>query len=370
MKVIAFYLPQFHAIPENDKWWGKGFTEWVNVKKAQPLFEGHLQPRIPLHNNYYDLSDNKVLDWQIKLAKDNKIYGFCFYHYWFNGHLLLEKPVEMFLKNKNQDINFCLSWANEHWTNAWVSNKNEVLMPQTYGGQPEWKQHFDYLLDFFNDRRYIKENNKPLFIIYRPELIPCLNEMLSYWDELAIKHGFAGIKYCYQHVGYYLEHKKDLGPFDCNIEYQPIYANSLMAQKKFKLLRKFKRFIAKFVEKYFKKDIRFLGNNKLVKYNYDDVWDFILKSKPTTNNAIPGAFVNWDNTPRRGIKGSLFLGVSPNKFKVYFKRLLKKAKEEYCSDMVFIFAWNEWAEGGFLEPDEAFQYGFLHAIKESVEEND
>ena len=160
MKIIAFYLPQFHEIPENNEWWGKGFTEWVNVKKAQKLFDGHNQPREPLNDNYYDLKDNSVMDWQISIAKKYGVYGFCFYHYWFNGHLLLQKPVEAFLSNKKQDMPFCICWANEHWTNAWVSKANKVLIEQEYGKEEDWKEHFDYLLPFFKDDRYIKNNGE------------------------------------------------------------------------------------------------------------------------------------------------------------------------------------------------------------------
>ena len=160
MKIIAFYLPQFHNIPENDEWWGDGFTEWVNVKKAKPLFDGHVQPKEPLNDNYYNLLDDNIKIWQAKIAKEYGVYGFCYYHYWFNGKLLLEKPMEQMLNNKKIDIPFCISWANEPWTKAWV-NEKKVLIPQSYGGVNEWKEHFDYLLPFFKDERYIKVHNKP-----------------------------------------------------------------------------------------------------------------------------------------------------------------------------------------------------------------
>lgn len=147
MKVIAFYLPQFHNIPENNEWWGDGFTEWVNVMKAKPLFEGHVQPKVPLNNNYYDLLDDGVKIWQAETAKKYGIYGFCYYHYWFNGKLLLEKPMEQMLKNHKIDIPFCICWANEAWTKAWV-NSTQTLIPQKYGNKDDWKKHFEYLLPF------------------------------------------------------------------------------------------------------------------------------------------------------------------------------------------------------------------------------
>ena len=238
MKIIAFYLPQFHEIPENNKWWGKGFTEWVNVKKARPLFENHNQPRVPLNKNYYNLLDEKTQKEQVKLANDYGLYGFCFYHYWFDGKLLLEKPVEKFLKNKSLDTHFCICWANEHWTNAWANKEAKVLIEQKYGNKKEWKDHFDYLLNFFKDDRYIKENNKPLLVIYRPELIDCLKEMLEFWDEEAKKHGFAGLDFAYQHAGYTVSPKCDESLFTIYVfiiqYYNIIYNEFIQNYKKLK----------------------------------------------------------------------------------------------------------------------------------------
>ena len=184
MRIIAFYLPQFHNIPENDEWWGDGFTEWVNVKKAEPIYEGHEQPRVPLDGNYYNLLDDDVKIWQAELAKKYGIYGFCYYHYWFNGKLLLEKPMEQMLENKKVDLPFCVCWANEPWTRAWVGEK-KVLIGQEYGTEKEWKEHFDYMLPFFRDDRYIKEDNRPLYVIYRPEIIPCLQEKKALEEQIA-----------------------------------------------------------------------------------------------------------------------------------------------------------------------------------------
>ena len=189
MKVIAFYLPQYHNIPENDEWWGDGFTEWTNVRKAQPYFEGHNQPEIPLNENYYNLLDDKVKLWQAKLAKEYGVYGFCYYHYWFNGKMLLEQPMEQMLRNKEIEQHFCICWANEPWTKAWV-NETKVLIPQKYGHEKEWKEHFDYLLPFFKDERYIKCSGRPLMVIYRPQVIDNIREMILYWNKLAKEAGF------------------------------------------------------------------------------------------------------------------------------------------------------------------------------------
>lgn len=257
MKIIAFYLPQFHNIPENDEWWGDGFTEWVNVKAAKPLFEGHQQPKVPLNDNYYNLLDDNVKIWQAKIAKEHGVYGFCYYHYWFSGKMLLEKPMEQMLKNKAVDIPFCISWANETWTKAWVNDEKKVLILQKYGEKDEWKQHFDYLLPFFKDDRYIKENNKPLFIIYRPEVVECLNEMLDYWNQLAIENGFDGMCFAYQTINMDITNGSDTSRFDYDIEFQPSYARFDMSNQKSKLavLKKIRRNVAKWFEKKFGIDL-------------------------------------------------------------------------------------------------------------------
>lgn len=370
MKIIAFYLPQFHAIPENDEWWGEGFTEWVNVKKAKVFFENQYQPRIPLNENYYNLLDDNVKLWQVKLAKENGIYGFCFYHYWFNGHMLLEKPTAQFLNNKELNMPFCLSWANEPWTKAWVSKNDAILIDQEYGREKEWEAHFDYLIQFFKDPRYIKNNGKPLFVIYRPEQIECLNEMLDLWQKLAQKSGLPGIDFAYQHITFDLLEDKDDSRFKYNIEYEPCYAlhNYLSSSKKS---------IINFMKKI--DDISFfLCKRKLSefylanvrKYSYDEIWKSSINHKPENEKNIPGAFVDWDNTPRRGSKGVAYTGANPEKFEKYLIQKIEKAKTEYKSDMMFLFAWNEWAEGGYLEPDEKFKDGYLKALKNALMKTD
>ena len=192
-KIIAFYLPQYHTIPENDKWWGEGFTEWTNTRKAKPLFKGHQQPKTPLNDNYYCLLDKETQEWQAELAQENGVYGFCYYHYWFNGKMLLEKPMEIMLKNENITLPFCISWANEPWARTWDGKDKEVLMPQSYGDEKEWKKHFDYLLQFFKDKRYIKIDNKPIFLIYRTSSIPNCEKMVDYWNNLCKENGFEGL---------------------------------------------------------------------------------------------------------------------------------------------------------------------------------
>ena len=221
MKIIAFYLPQFHSFKENDEWWGKGFTEWTNVKNAKPLFKGHYQPRIPLNKNYYNLTNVDTLKWQADIAKKYGIYGFCYYHYWFDGHMLMEKPMELMLANEEVDLPFCICWANENWTKAWAQHSKKVLISQTYGDRSDWEKHFYYLLPFFMDKRYIYKDEMPIFVIYRPELIPTLRPMLEFWDKLAKENGLKGIIYMYQQHNY--DHQTaDTGDlFSYAIEYEP-----------------------------------------------------------------------------------------------------------------------------------------------------
>ena len=358
MKIIAFYLPQFHEIPENNEWWGKGFTEWTNVKKAQPLFEGHNQPLVPLNGNYYDLgTGTETLRWQCKIARENGIYGFCFYHYWFNGHMLLQKPVDNYLKDRECDLPFCICWANENWTKAWVSKTDEVLMSQLYGDEEDWIEHFNYFLPFLKDDRYIRQNGRPILVIYRPELAgSSLNKMLDCWTRLAAENGIKKPIYAYQHPNSDELLGRDMDEFELAIEYQPSYALKDMGS--LGTLRKIKRKVSNFTEKHFGFSInvrsmtsRLKGETeKLDLVDYDKVWEAVLSRKINGNKYVPGAFVNWDNSPRRGELGKIFTGASPKKFERYMERAIVKAREEYKKDMMFIFAWNEWTEGGYWNP--------------------
>ena len=376
MKIIAFYLPQFHCIPENDEWWGKDFTEWTNVKKAKPVYEGHCQPRIPLNNNYYNLLDDEVKKWQVDLAKRYGIYGFCYYHYWFNGRMLLEKPMEQMINNKEINLPFCISWANEPWTKAWIGEERKTLIAQKYGDDKEWKEHFEYLLTFFKDERYIKEDNKPLFIIYRPEIIPCLNEMLDCWHQCAVNNGFAGIKFVSQSNDYNMIVNKDNSKFEYEIEGQPDFSAGEIRREKYKILRAIRRKVTRVAGKAFGIDLYRYGGKTLAKItktnrvDYDAVWQKIISTKPASEKRLPGAFVGWDNTPRYGEKATIYTGDTPEKLEKYMTIQIKRAKEVYHKDMLFMYAWNEWAEGGYLEPDERYGYGNLEAVKNALIAND
>lgn len=372
MKIIAFYLPQFHEIPENNAWWGKGFTEWTNVKKAKPLFQGHYQPRVPLGGNYYNLLETDTIRWQAKIAKENGIYGFAFYHYWFNGHMLLEKPVDLFLENKDIDINYCISWANGDWTNEWVDKTRKTLMAQSYGNKKEWEKHYEYLRKHFMDKRYICIDGKPLIILYRPEIIPCLNEMLDCWSKLARDDGFSGLTFAYQNVHWGLTKHKDDSRFRYQIEYQPQYAfierflNGNIRQ----LLQRIKFKINLITEKKLHRVIHLREvqhiSKEPEKHEYDSIWHSILSKKPASEKAVPGAFVDWDNTPRRGNKGRVVTGATPEKFYCYLVKQILRTRTVYHKDMLFMFAWNEWGEGGYLEPDERYGDKYLRAVRQAL----
>ena len=371
IKIIPFYLPQFHTIPENDQWWGEGFTEWTNVRKAQPLFPGHDQPRIPLNGEYNLLNDETKI-WQAELAKQYGIFGFCYYHYWFKGgRKLLEKPAEQMLNNPNVDLPFCFCWANENWSKNWDGGNREVLMEQDYGKKNDWEKHFQYLLPFFKDKRYITVDGKPLFVIYRPDQIIDLYQMTTYWRQRAVEEGFPGLCLAFQFPTYYSDmyYRDDI--FDYRIGFEPVHARNLSSMKpstsnKVKLIRKF---LGENALSYYRKkrtaklSSGFSKTQSLAMYFYDEVWQKILNA-PWTEEFLPGGFVDWDNTPRNK-HGLLHLGFSVEKFQQYMTRLITRAKTENKS-MIFINAWNEWGEGAFLEPDQHYGQRKLEAIKQAL----
>ena len=329
-KIIAYYLPQFHEIEENNRAWGKGFTEWDNVKKAVPLFEGHNQPREPLNDNYYNLLDIDTIQWQVNLAKKYGIYGFCFYHYWFrDGKHVLEKPAELLLGHKEVDIQFCFSWANEPWTKTWhgAAGEKEVLIEQRYGKEEQWKEHFEYLLPFFKDRRYVKIDNKPVMLIYQINKIGCFNKMIDCWNLLAEKSGFSGV-YIVDMLtsdGKIARNKR----VSASVDFEP---------------GKSKR--KKMIE-----------DECLNIQDYDEACQRTL-SQEHSENEWRCMFVNYDDTPRRHEKGIVYQGSTPQKFGKYLQATLVKSKNEK-SRYVFINAWNEWGEGNYLEPDKKYGYEYL-----------
>lgn len=357
-KIIAMYLPQYHEIEENNKWWGKGHTEWISCKKSKPLFKDHYQPRIPLNNNYYDLTEKKSQVWQAQLAKEYGIYGFCYYHYWFEGNLLLEKPAENMLKTPEIDIPFCFSWANHTWSNTLRRKNRNILISQSYGDRSDWINHFNYLLPFFNDKRYIKIKDKPMFIIYDAKDISCWDEMKSVWNKMAKENGFPGIHYVST-----LKHESDVKftrekEFDAQFEYQPRFSLGLGKKINFAKYYNYKRILHK----------DFL--HKPCKISYDKVWKQIIKKTP--DNGITtylGCYTDWDTTARWSEQGEVHIGGNPKKFEKYLHQQIQRSKNMKESDFIFITAWNEWSEGAYLEPDEKYGYKYLEAIKNVINES-
>lgn len=372
LKIITFYLPQFHSIKENDKWWGKGFTEWTNVKKAVPLYPGHDQPHIPLNDNYYNLLDDDTKIWQANLAKKYGVYGFCYYHYWFKGKKLLEKPAEQMLKNKSIDLPFCFCWANENWSRNWDGGNREIIVEQDYGEKTDWEEHFQYLLTFFKDSRYITVNGKPLLVIYKPDLINSIYEMVSYFKKRIVEEGFPGICLAFQFPTYYMDvfYRDDI--FDYMIEFEPVFSRNNIVRhssKKIEIVRKF--FGEKMITKYrnSKNQLKhtFAKPHHLSMFFYDEAWEKILNQK-WNNKLLPGTFVDWDNTPRNK-HGVVYSGFTIEKFEDNIKKLVKRAYQEN-KPMLFINAWNEWGEGAYLEPDERYGYRKLEAIRSALDGDD
>ena len=372
MRFIAYYLPQFHTIPENDEMWGKGFTDWDNVRNAKPLFKDHFQPVEPLEDNYYDLSDtSKVMRWQIELAKKYGIYGFCFYHYWYNGHLIMEKPIEQFLHDQSLNIPFCICWANHDWILTWGEKAGDLLYRQNYSDVNDWDIHFNYLLPFFKDKRYIKNNGKPLVVLYEAARIPELNDLLDRWNDLAIQNDLPGLEFAYEGVNADIQSDFDDSRFCYDIEYQPLYARVLSYQKK---KSAFKSWVHSINERLFHLDMhkvsKTFSRDKLTIFDYDDLWEHVLSMGPVSSKSIPGVFTNVDTTPRKKYKGMISLGMDPTKLEKYLVRQIVRAKKDYNTDMIFVFAWNEWAEGAYMEPDKKWGFGVLEAFKHALELTD
>ncbi len=355
MRVMCMYLPQYHTFPENDEWWGKGYTEWTAVRRGRPLYDGHVQPRIPLDNRYYDLVNEgpETLKWQAETARKYGVYGFSFYQYWFRGRQLMQRPMEILLEHPEIDINYCICWANESWTRTWYGLSEQVLMQQDYGEEEDWYRHFEYLLKFFNDKRYIKIDNKPVLQIYRSFDIDCLGRMQGCFNKWAEGEGYDGVYLIAGRTAGQQETRTEL--IDGYYFFEPGYTLkhdfSRFHEMEYKFSVLWKTMINKFrTDKKLERSIRA---------------DLILngiKKREYAENEFPGLIPDWDNTPRRGYKGLVYKGTSPEKFETVL-RVLKEKKEGHKNDFVFINAWNEWGEGAMLEPDEYRGYGYLEAIR-------
>lgn len=350
--ILALYLPQFYRIPENDRWWGEGFTEWVNVKKAAPLFTGHVQPRRPLNNNYYSLADdpdNTVMREQALLADSFGVSGFCFYHYWFEGKQLLEAPAERYRRDGQIDLPYCLCWANHTWLNAWAGPRlqDTIFIKQRYGNEEAWRRHFNYLLDFFRDDRYIKIDHKPVFFMYMPKDMPRLERMIELWNQWAREAGFAGLYLIQMHSAAGFDVRRDL--FSAKVDFEPLRTWSKKAAGTEMELS---------IPAAEKESLKKLGV-----HDYDLIYEKILARKYTKADRIfYGAFTDWDNTPRRGRLGITVRGSTPEKFQKYLFELLRRSAIAE-NEILLINAWNEWAEGAYMEPDEQHGHGYLQAVK-------
>ena len=350
MKIFAYYLPQFHCIPENDKWWGKGFTEWTNVKKAKPLFKNHKQPKTPLNNNYYSLDNIETMKWQQKLIKDYKLDGLIFYHYYFNGKKLLEKPAEMLLNDKDININYFFCWANHSWIRSWNGSQS-MLLEQTYGEKDDWEKHFNYLLPFFKDKRYQKEDNKPILMVFKSDFKE-KEEMFDLFEKKCIENGFNGI--CLIETYESLkEQNVNKYKIASKTKYLHLREPSSAMSDYIKDYRNFyKRVINKVKKILHKYNIRLL-----IKYDGNKLYNIMCKKRNYNKNIIRGAFFEFDNTPRHSYRGYI---IKPPKKEVFMKYMDSISNDKY----LFINAWNEWAEGMILEPTELNKYKYLEWIKE------
>ena len=369
-KIIAMYLPQYHCIPENDEFWGKGFTDWATVKKAKPLYESHRQPRKPQDGKYYDLSKIENVEWQAKLAKEYDIYGFGVYHYWFNNKKnLLTRPAEILRDSKNVDIKYFFVWDNCSWKRSWSNvdgndwapladnpqdkkNGPQILIPYILGNKTDWENHYNYVKTHFKSPNYEKINGKPVFCIlgYSAEI----GEMCKYWDLLAQKDGFQGIFFIYKYAPY-----KGI-PSEANVyNYEPHWSGWGRMP---------------FILRCYRKALRIMGINyrkPITFIDYDKTWRRLIKyaKNHDEKNIFHGAFVDYDDSPRRGnLKSIILRGASPEKFKKYFNQLYQISCNQ-SKEYIFFTAWNEWGEGAYLEPDNKYGTAYLDIIKDIVEKH-
>ena len=354
IRAIAFVLPQFHPIPENDEWWGKGFTEWTNVTKAKPLFEGHYQPQLPTDLGFYDLRLPEAREAQAAMAKEYGISGFCYYHYWFNGKRLLNQPVDEILKMGEPDMPFMLCWANENWTRRWDGLDNQILMKQEYSLEDD-KEHIRFLCEHvFRDERYIKVNNCPVFAIYDHRLFPNLKATAALWREVAKKEfGFNDLYLCVIESFNIKVDPLQIN-FDAAIEFTP---HSLMSWEISP-----KPFEQKLIDLKLKKEKTYSLRD------YSKGVEQCLRRKEKNYKFYRSVTPSWDNTPRRGEMATLAIGSSPSKYYSWLKQTVEKFKP-YSKDENFIFinAMNEWAEGNHLEPCRKFGRQYLEATQKALE---
>ncbi|MDY3847458.1 MAG: glycoside hydrolase family 99-like domain-containing protein [Prevotella sp.] len=377
-RVIALYLPQYHPIPENDEWWGKGFTEWTNVAKAKPLFRGHDQPRIPADLGFYDLRVPEVRQQQADLAREAGVEGFCYYHYWFgNGKQLLERPFNEVLASGKPDFPFCLCWANHDWTNkTWTKGKSyrkdSMIMKMEYS-RDDHVNHFNALLPAFRDKRYITVDGKPLFAIWAPHSFPDVAGFIDLWQTLARENGLPGIHF----VGYTVNTsgksakggKLSLWAADEAADhYNAVLEKGFDAVMSSGLARgqTLSRGRLKMLTYYL------LGQTFLpttCRADYAKVMKHYYVDEDSWENVYPTLLPQWDRTPRAGLRTDPLTNATPDKFQKSIEEAVERIRHKAPEHRIlFLKAWNEWGEGNYVEPDLTFGHGWLDAIRNAVKE--
>lgn len=347
-RVIAFYLPQFHPFPENNQWWGEGFTEWTNVAKAKPNFDGHYQPRYPADLGYYDLRLPQILVQQATLAQRYGIGGFCFYYYWFNGNRLLEQPLEEMLKNKEPEFPFCLCWANENWTRRWDGLDHEVLMAQAHSPEDDAAVIKD-LIRYFKDSRYIRIDGRPLLLVYRVALFPDFAATAASWREICRASGIGEIYLSSVESFDDVNRDRDPANFGCDasVEFPPHGMGEAVPIPGSLLNPKFSGAVA----------------------NYNDVAVRFATRQAPAYTRFRSVMPGWDNTARRQDTSFCFDNSTPGAFQAWLEEAIEQTQQDRFGDekLVFLNAWNEWAEGAYLEPDKRFGHTYLEAVRNALD---
>lgn len=350
--ILAYYLPQFHTFPENDLWWGKGFTEWTNVKKAKPLFLGHKQPRIPTELGYYDLTNPEIRIRQAELAKEAGIGGFCYWHYWFNGKQLMNKIVDEVAETGSPDFPFCLAWANESWSKK-MWNKDcsgdKLLIEQTYGGIDECRSHYLYARNLFKSHNYIRINDCPFFLIYKPQNHPNIKQHIDIWNQWIRQDGIADSIYFVANLDY-----EDIIESFINAGFSAVTPSpNARALYTHYHTRRMHAFIADLKRNYL--NIPFKISMKNVNKN------IIKPELDIKENVIPVLYPQWDHSPRSGKNAFVVTHSTPELFGEQVKRMFTLIKNKE-NKIIMLKSWNEWAEGNYMEPDELNGRGFIEAL--------
>jgi hypothetical protein len=362
VRIIAFYLPQFHPIPENDEWWGKGFTEWTNVAKAKPLFKGHYQPRLPADLGFYDLRVPETRKLQAEMAREYGIEGFAYWHYWFSGKRILERPFNEILKSGEPDFPFCLAWANESWSGIWHGLSDKILIKQEYPGQEDYTNHFYSILDALKDPRYIKIEGKPVFYVLNPYKIPDCKDFIALWNKLAQENGLDGI-YFIAPAFYPEQESQELNDYGFNA------INSYRLKEAFSKMRQ-----RTIIERIHRKLTRAIKLNNKVNFEVYDYKEFI-KNFVTNGDQnplfFPTIYPSWDNSPRSGTRALIIESSTPETFKIHVRSVLINTKDKpFDKRVIFLKSWNEWAEGNYVEPDSKYGLEYLKSLKSEIEDLD